>query len=235
MSILIENLCKQINNQFILNHIHLEIQTGRLVALIGPSGSGKSTLLRTIAGFEQPDEGYIWLNGQNTEYLSIQDRQIGFVFQEYALFPHLTVFENIAFGLNIHHLSFSNIESRIQDLLQLIQLEDKKEFYPFQLSGGQQQRVAFARAISIEPKVLLLDEPFSALDIKVRRELRRWLYTLHQEMPLTTLLVTHDQHEAFEIADEIILFREGQIEQFGTAQEFREYPCTQFVSNFLLF
>lgn len=235
MTILVENLCKQINHQLILNHIHLEIQTGRLVALIGPSGSGKSTLLRTIAGFEKPTEGYIWLNGQNTEYLSIQERQIGFVFQEYALFPHLTVFENIAFGLNIHHLSFSNIESRIQDLLQLIQLEDKKEFYPFQLSGGQQQRVAFARAISIEPKVLLLDEPFSALDIKVRRELRKWLYTLHQEMPLTTLLVTHDQHEAFEMADEIILFRQGQIEQFGTAQEFREYPCTQFVANFLLF
>nr|YP_009306298.1 sulfate ABC transporter ATP-binding subunit [Derbesia sp. WEST4838]AOP19202.1 sulfate ABC transporter ATP-binding subunit [Derbesia sp. WEST4838] len=233
MSILIENLSVQFANQIVLHQIHLEIQTGCLVSLIGPSGSGKSTLLRTIAGFEKPNYGSIWLDGKNTANIPIQNRRIGFVFQDYALFPHLTISENIAFGMELYDIPTEIIKLRIQELLQLIQLEKKANLYPSDLSGGQKQRIAFARALAIEPKVLLLDEPFGALDIKVRRELRTWLSDFHTQIPVTTILVTHDQQEALEIANEIVLFNQGKIEQIGTAKEILQYPSTNFVNHFL--
>ena len=233
MSILIENISKKFGSQIRLSKINLEIPTGNLVALLGPSGSGKSTLLRTLAGFEEPDEGRIWLSGQNATSMTIQQRQIGFVFQDYALFPKFTIFENIAFGLKIQKKSTDCIKSQVHELLNLIQLENFSTCYPDQLSGGQKQRVAFARALAIEPKILLLDEPFGALDIQVRKSLRIWLRHLHEKLPVTSLFVTHDLHEAMEISDEIILFREGTIEQFGRPQEFYEHPATNFVKNFL--
>nr|YP_009519269.1 Sulfate ABC transporter ATP-binding subunit [Codium arabicum]AYC65216.1 Sulfate ABC transporter ATP-binding subunit [Codium arabicum] len=233
MSILIENLVKTVHNQYILNHLNLEIQTGKLVTLLGPSGSGKSTLLRIIAGFEKADSGDIWLTGKNTNTLPIQDRQIGFVFQDYALFEHLTVFDNIAFGMRIRQIEPHIIQLRVQELLQLIELENKSHSYPFQLSGGQKQRISFVRALAIEPKILLLDEPFGALDPQVRKNLRHWLCTFLNEIQVTTVLVTHDQHEAFEISDEIIIFKNGQIQQIGLAQELIDYPYTSFVQSFI--
>ena len=233
MNILIENLSKKFQQKQILEHINLDIQTGFLVALLGPSGSGKSTLLRIIAGFEQPDEGRIWLSGKNATHLNIQDRQLGFVFQDYALFPNLTVFENIAFGLNIRKTPFSLLKNRVYELLQLIQLETKSNEYPSQLSGGQKQRVALARALAIEPKVLLLDEPFGALDVRVRTDLRVWLRQLHHEIPVTSIFVTHDQQEAMEIANEVVIFNTGRIEQTGFAHELMEHPATHFVTQFL--
>ena len=228
MSILIENV-----SFGRLSQINLEIPTGNLVALLGPSGSGKSTLLRTIAGFEKPDKGRIWFAGKNATFLPIQKRQIGFVFQDYALFPKMTIFENIAFGLKIQRKSFEQIRSQVHELLHLTQLENFSAFYPYQLSGGQKQRVAFARALAIEPKILLLDEPFGALDIKVRKNLRIWLRSLHEKLPVTSIFVTHDIQEAMEISDEIVLFREGCVEQFGCPQEIYEHPATTFVKNFL--
>ena len=228
MTILIENV-----SFGRLSQINLEIPTGNLVALLGPSGSGKSTLLRTIAGFEKPDEGRIWFAGKNATFLPIQKRQTGFVFQDYALFPKMTIFENIAFGLKIQRKSFEQIRSQVHELLHLTQLENFSTFYPYQLSGGQKQRVAFARALAIEPKILLLDEPFGALDIKVRKNLRIWLRSFHEKLPVTSLFVTHDIQEAMEISDEIVLFREGCVEQFGCPQEIYEHPATNFVKNFL--
>ncbi len=233
MSILIENLSKKFQAKQVLNHINLEIQTGHLVALLGPSGSGKSTLLRIIAGFEQPNEGAIWLSGKKSTNIKIQDRQLGFVFQDYALFPHLTVFENIAFGMRIRQTTLSTIQYRVQQLLQLIQLEKEYDKYPYQLSGGQKQRVALARALAIEPKVLLLDEPFGALDVRVRKDLRFWLRKFHDEIPVTTLFVTHDQQEAMEIANEIVIFENGTICQTGLAKELIDHPSNNFVKNFL--
>ncbi len=260
MSILIENLSKQFNGFIALDHVNLEIKTGSLVALVGPSGSGKSTLLRIIAGLDTPNQGRIWLTGRDSTFLSIQEREIGFVFQNYALFKHMTVYENIAFGLDIRnnqHLStkitskeilsqskrrelslptmrfsrrFANffvpqkykqeqIKNRVFQLLQLIQLEKFADRYPNQLSGGQRQRVALARALAIEPKVLLLDEPFGALDIKVRKDLRNWLRRLHEQVPITTMFVTHDHQEALEVANEIVLFHQGRISQLGNPQD----------------
>ena len=233
MSILIENLSKSYNDKLILDHINVEIQTGSLVALIGPSGSGKSTLLRTIAGFEIPDSGKIWLAGKNTTDCSIQKRQIGFVFQDYALFPHFTVYENIAFGMRIRHIPEEILLARIYEVLQLVQLDKIQNYYPSQLSGGQKQRVAFARALITEPKVLLLDEPFGALDEKVRKELRLWLYKFHKEIPVTTIFVTHDQQEALEIANEVIIFHNGKVEQIGLPYEVLEHPATNFVKKFI--
>lgn len=233
MSILIENLSKTFDSKIVLNHINLEIQTGYLVALLGPSGSGKSTLLRIIAGFEKPNKGSIWLSGKKSTHIKIQDRKLGFVFQDYALFPHLNVFENIAFGMSIRKTPFEIIKQRVQQLLQLIQLESQSKKYPFQLSGGQKQRVALARALAIEPEVLLLDEPFGALDVKVRKDLRLWLRKFHDEIPVTTLFVTHDQQEAMEIANEIIIFEKGHIAQTGFAKELIEHPSTSFVKDFL--
>lgn len=219
MSILIENLSKQFESFVALDHVSLEIQTGSLVALVGPSGSGKSTLLRIIAGLDVPNQGRIWLTGRDSTYLSIQDREIGFVFQNYALFKHMTVYENIAFGLNIRSTPNFIIQNRVKQLLQLIQLEKFHDRYPHQLSGGQRQRVALARALAIEPKVLLLDEPFGALDVKVRKDLRNWLRHLHEQVPITTIFVTHDHQEALEVANEIVLFKKGRIKQLGNPQD----------------
>ena len=233
MSILIENISKKSGQLVRLSQINLEIPAGNLVALLGPSGSGKSTLLRILAGFEKPNEGRIWFAGKNATFLPIQQRQIGFVFQDYALFPKMTIFENIAFGLRIQCQSFEKIKAQVCELLHLTQLENFSTFYPHQLSGGQKQRVAFARALAIEPKILLLDEPFGALDVKVRKNLRTWLRSLHEKLPVTSIFVTHDIQEAMEISDEIVLFKKGSVEQFGCPQEIYEHPATTFVKNFI--
>ena len=233
MSILIEDLTKSFGKSLILDHINLEIKTGSLIALLGPSGSGKSTLLKLIAGLEYPDSGRIWLTGKDTNFLSVQERQIGFVFQNYALFKHLTVFQNIAYGLEIQQADKNQIVHRVQELLQLIQLENFADRYPAQLSGGQKQRIALARALAIEPKVLLLDEPFGALDFQVRKGLRDWLKKLHEEVSMTTLFVTHDQKEAMELAHEIIILKNGRVEQVGSPHELYDQPLTNFVYKFL--
>ena len=233
MSILIENLTKNFGSNIILDHINLEIKPGKLTALLGPSGSGKSTLLRLIVGLENPNSGSIWLTGKNTEFLSVQERQIGFVFQNYALFNHLTVFQNIAYGLKIQKLKNQQIKNRVYELLRLIQLEDFSNRYPSQLSGGQRQRIALARALAIEPKVLLLDEPFGALDIQVRKDLRYWLKKLHEKVSVTTLFVTHDQQEAMELAHEIVILKNGKVEQTGSPQDLYDQPITDFVHKFL--
>ena len=231
MSILIEDLSKNFQTFKALNHVNLEIKTGSLVALVGPSGSGKSTLLRIIAGLDLPNSGRIWLSGRNATFLSIQEREIGFVFQNYALFKHMTVYENIAFGLHTNanqKLDSFVISNRVKQLLQLIQLETFSNRYPNQLSGGQRQRVALARALAIEPKVLLLDEPFGALDVKVRKDLRHWLRDLHQQVPVTTVFVTHDHQEAMEIANEIVVFQKGCVEQIGKPRDVYENPKKGF-------
>jgi sulfate transport system ATP-binding protein len=219
MSILVENLSKSFGAFKALNHINLEFKAESLIALVGGSGSGKSTLLRIIAGLDTPDQGRIWLAGRNATLFSAQEREIGFVFQNYALFKHMTVYQNIAFGLNVRNLTSSTIENRVNQLLQLIQLENFANRYPNQLSGGQRQRVALARALAIEPKVLLLDEPFGALDNKVRKGLRNWLRRLHEQVPVTTVFVTHDQQEAIEVASEIVVLAQGNVQQVGTPQE----------------
>ena len=228
MSILIDNLSKNFGSFLALDHVNLEIKTGSLVALVGPSGSGKSTLLRIIAGLDTPTQGRIWLTGQDSTFLSIQEREIGFVFQNYALFTHMTVYENIAFGLDIRYTCSSIILNRVKQLLKLIQLEKLADRYPTQLSGGQRQRVALARALAIEPKVLLLDEPFGALDIKVRKDLRNWLRRLHEQVPITTIFVTHDHQEALEVANEIVLFKQGRIEQLGNPQDVYTHLAVNF-------
>lgn len=233
MSILIENLSKKFNDNIVLNHVNMEIQSGSLIALVGPSGSGKSTLLRIIAGLEKPDEGNIWLFGRNATSYPIQNREIGFVFQNYALFEHLTVAENIAFGLKLREINKEGIQKRVRQLIKLVQLEGFQNRYPKQLSGGQRQRVALARALAIEPKLLLLDEPFGALDEKVKKELCTWLKKLHEKVPVTTIFVTHDQQEAFQIATNIVIFNHGKVEQMGTPQEIYDYPMNSFIRNFL--
>lgn len=233
MSILVENLSKKFFDFQALNYVNLEVKTGSLVALIGPSGSGKSTLLRIIAGLELPDQGRIWLGGKNVTYSSIQERDIGFVFQNYSLFKNMNVYENIAFGLDIRGIHSMSIKNRVTQLLQLIQLEKFANRYPNQLSGGQKQRVALARALAINPKILLLDEPFGALDSKVRKELRIWLRHLHEEVSVTTVFVTHDQQEALEVADEIVIFKKGAIEQIGSPKDIYDYPANQFVQKYI--
>ena len=219
MSILVEDLSKSFGTFNALNHINLELKAECLIALVGGSGSGKSTLLRIIAGLDTPDHGRIWLAGRNATSFSVQEREIGFVFQNYALFKHMTVYENIAFGLSIRNLTCVTIANRVKQLLQLIQLEEFASRYPNQLSGGQRQRVALARALAIEPKVLLLDEPFGALDSKVRKGLRNWLRRLHEQVPVTTVFVTHDQQEAMEVASEIVVLDRGNVQQMGSPQE----------------
>ncbi|BAU65567.1 sulfate transport system ATP-binding protein [Stanieria sp. NIES-3757] len=233
MSIVIEKVSKQFGNFQALNQIDLKVNSGSLVALLGPSGSGKSTLLRAIAGLEPPDTGKIFINKQDTTNLDIRKRNIGFVFQHYALFKHLTIWKNIAFGLTIRKYSPSAIKKRVEELLDLIQLQGFSDRYPSQLSGGQRQRVALARALAVEPQVLLLDEPFGALDAKVRKELRAWLRKFHEQVGVTTILVTHDREEAMEVADRIVVMNQGQIEQVGTVEEIYDRPASPFVMSFI--
>lgn len=233
MSIVVEKVSKNFGTFQALNNINLKVEPGTLVALLGPSGSGKSTLLRTIAGLENPDQGNIIINGRNATHVDIRKRNIGFVFQHYALFKHLTIRQNIAFGLEIRKVPKSQIKPRVEELLELIQLQGLGDRYPSQLSGGQRQRVALARALAVQPQVLLLDEPFGALDAKVRKELRAWLRRLHDEVHLTSVFVTHDQEEAMEVADEIVVMNHGVIEQVGTPREIYEHPATPFVMEFV--
>lgn len=233
MSIIVRQVSKNFGNYQALDKINLEIKKGKLVALLGPSGSGKSTLLRAIAGLEMPDTGSIIINGRDATNLDVRQRNIGFVFQHYALFKHLTVRQNIAFGLQIRKHRRKGISQKVEELLGLIQLQGLGDRYPAQLSGGQRQRVALARALAVEPQVLLLDEPFGALDAKVRKELRGWLRRLHDEVHLTSVFVTHDQEEAMEVADEIVVMNQGRIEQVGSADEIYDHPATPFVMSFV--
>jgi sulfate transport system ATP-binding protein len=233
MSILVENVSKKFGSFQAVEQVSLKIESGSLVALLGPSGSGKSTLLRLIAGLEMPDSGNIWITGKNATYESVQDRKIGFVFQHYALFKHLTVRKNIAFGLEIRKTSPAKVKARVEELLGLVHLEGMGDRYPSQLSGGQRQRVALARALAVQPQVLLLDEPFGALDAKVRKDLRAWLRRLHDEVHVTTVFVTHDQEEAMEVADEIVVMNKGQVEQVGTPAEIYDNPASAFVMSFI--
>lgn len=233
MGIFVENVSKQFGSFKAVEQVSLEIKSGSLVALLGPSGSGKSTLLRLIAGLEMPDNGKIWLTGQDATSQSVQDRNIGFVFQHYALFKHLTVRQNIAFGLEIRNSPKGKIKARVEELLELVQLRGLGDRYPSQLSGGQRQRVALARSLAVQPQVLLLDEPFGALDAKVRKDLRAWLRHLHDEVHVTTVFVTHDQEEAMEVADEIVVMNKGKVEQVGTPAEIYDHPATAFVMSFI--
>jgi sulfate transport system ATP-binding protein len=237
MSICIEHIRKQFGAFKALDDISLDIRSGELLALLGPSGCGKTTLLRIIAGLESPDSGTIYFSGEDTTHVHVRERQVGFVFQHYALFRHMTVFENVAFGLRVKHRSVrpseAAIRKKVHDLLGLVQLDWLADRYPSQLSGGQRQRIALARALAVEPKVLLLDEPFGALDAKVRKELRRWLRQLHDELHVTTIFVTHDQEEALEVADRVVVMNQGRIEQEGAPQEVWEHPASPFVYGFL--
>ncbi len=237
MSIEIKNINKTFNKFDALKNVSLTVPDGQLVALLGPSGCGKTTLLRIVAGLEVADSGSILFHGEDATSQHVRDRRVGFVFQHYALFRHLTVFENVAFGLRVRprkqRPSPTEIKKRVDDLLKLIQLQDLADRYPRQLSGGQRQRVALARALAVEPKVLLLDEPFGALDTKVRKELRRWLRRLHETMHITSVFVTHDQEEAMEVADLVVVMNEGRIEQVGTPDEIYENPVNPFVYQFI--
>jgi sulfate transport system ATP-binding protein len=237
MSIEIMNVSKKFGPFTALDGISLQIPSGELTALLGPSGCGKTTLLRIIAGLEVLDEGKIIFHGEDQTFNNPRDRQVGFVFQHYALFRHLNVFENVAFGLRVRprkvRLSKAEITAKVGQLLNLVQMEKLAYHYPLQLSGGQRQRVALARALAVEPKVLLLDEPFGALDAKVRKELRRWLRRLHDQIHLTSIFVTHDQEEALEVADRIVVMNEGRIEQVGAPEAVYDHPGNSFVYKFL--
>jgi sulfate transport system ATP-binding protein len=237
MSIAVRNVTKRFGRFTALDDVSLEIPHGRLVALLGPSGSGKTTLLRIIAGLENADSGEVQFDGRDISDRTARERRVGFVFQHYALFRHMTVFENVAFGLRVRprgsRPSPDEIRARVGQLLDLIQLRNQAGRYPSQLSGGQRQRVALARALAVEPSVLLLDEPFGALDAKVRHELRRWLRELHDEVGVTSVFVTHDQDEALEVADQVAVMNGGKIEQVGTPDEVYHHPASSFVYNFL--
>jgi sulfate/thiosulfate transport system ATP-binding protein len=237
MSIEVRNLRKTFGDFTALDNVNLDVPGGELVALLGPSGSGKTTLLRIIAGLEPADEGTIHFHGEDATRQPVRERQVGFVFQHYALFRHMSVFENIAFGLRVRprrvRPSDAEIRDTVMGLLRLVQLEVLAERRPSELSGGQRQRVALARALAVKPKVLLLDEPFGALDAKVRKELRRWLRRLHEEVHVTSVFVTHDQEEALEVSDRVVIMNEGRIEQNGTPEEVYEHPATPFVYGFL--
>lgn len=237
MSIEALNITKKFGNFTALRDVSLEVPTGELVALLGPSGSGKTTLLRIIAGLEFADSGSVRFDGKDITERSARERRVGFVFQHYALFRHMTVFENVAFGLRVKprqlRPSRNEIRAKVTQLLKLVQLDWLADRYPSQLSGGQRQRIALARALAVEPNVLLLDEPFGALDAKVRLELRRWLRRLHDEIHVTSFFVTHDQEEALEVADRVVVMNDGQIEQVGTPEQVYDHPATPFVYNFL--
>ena len=237
MAIQVSGITKRFNDFTALDSVDLEVRSGELLALLGPSGSGKTTLLRIMAGLESPDAGGLLLNGEEALGLKPRDRQVGFVFQHYALFRHMSVFDNVAFGLKVRprgqRPSSGEIRRRVSELLELVQLSPFAGRYPAQLSGGQRQRVALARALAIEPKVLLLDEPFGALDAKVRKELRRWLRKLHDDIHITSVFVTHDQEEALELADRVVVMNQGRIEQIGTPAEVYDHPASAFVYEFL--
>ena len=233
----VQNITKRFGNFPALHGIDLDIQPGEFIALLGPSGSGKTTLLRIIAGLEFQDAGQVLFNGEDVSERSVGERGVGFVFQHYALFRHMTVVENVAFGLNVRKRkdrpTKAEIKTSAEELLRLVQLEGLGKRFPGQLSGGQRQRVALARALAIEPKLLLLDEPFGALDAKVRKDLRRWLRDLHKRMGLTSVFVTHDQEEALELADRVVVMDHGRIEQVGTPEQIYMEPATPFVSYFV--
>ncbi len=237
MSIEIRNISKHFGNFQALGDVSLDIASGELVALLGPSGCGKTTLLRIIAGLETADQGSILFSGEDTTDVHVRERQVGFVFQHYALFRHMTVFENVAFGLRVKprasRPSDADIKRKVHELLGLVQLDWLADRFPSQLSGGQRQRIALARALAVEPKVLLLDEPFGALDAKVRKELRRWLRRLHDDLHVTSIFVTHDQEEALEVADRVVLMNQGKVEQIGSPQQVWDHPASPFVYGFL--
>ena len=237
MSIEIRNISKNFGTFKALGDVSLDIESGELVALLGPSGCGKTTLLRIIAGLEAPDHGSIHFSGEDTTDVHVRERQVGFVFQHYALFRHMTVFENVAFGLRMKPRSLrpndEQIKEKVHSLLNLVQLDWLADRFPSQLSGGQRQRIALARALAVEPKVLLLDEPFGALDAKVRKELRRWLRRLHDDLNVTSIFVTHDQEEALEVADRVVLMNKGKVEQIGSPQQVWDHPASPFVYGFL--
>jgi sulfate transport system ATP-binding protein len=239
MSVEVRNISKSFGDFSALRDVSLLVPDGKLVALLGPSGSGKTTLLRIIAGLEHPDPGSgpVLFHDEDVAHRKVGDRRVGFVFQHYALFRHMTVFENVAFGLRVrprrHRPSKAKIAAKVRQLLELVQLEQLASRYPSQLSGGQRQRVALARALAVEPKVLLLDEPFGALDARVRKELRTWLRRLHDELHVTSVFVTHDQDEALEVADQIVVMNHGRIEQAGTPDDVFHHPRTEFVLHFL--
>ena len=237
MSLSIEHVSRRFGNFDALRDLSLALEPGELVALLGPSGCGKTTLLRIVAGLETADTGRVRFEGIDLTAIPVRERRMGFVFQHYALFGHLTVFENVAFGLRVRprgeRPAESQIRARVHELLERVQLDGLGRRLPSQLSGGQRQRVALARALAIEPRVLLLDEPFGALDAQVRKELRRWLRRLHEELHVTSLFVTHDQDEALELADRVVLMNQGRIEQLGTPQQVLDAPATPFVEGFL--
>ena len=237
MSIILNNISKHFGNFSALKDINLEISEGELVALLGPSGCGKTTLLRIIAGLERPDSGQVLLRGEDKTHQDIRNRHVGFVFQHYALFRHMSVFENIAFGLRVKprnkRPSEAEIQKKVHALLELVQLDWLHNRYPDQLSGGQRQRIALARALAVEPEVLLLDEPFGALDASVRKDLRLWLRHLHDELNVTSIFVTHDQEEAMEVASRVVVFNHGVIEQQGSPSEIYDNPANEFVSRFI--
>jgi len=237
MGIRLTNINKSFGDFTALKDVSLDIKTGELIALLGPSGSGKTTLLRIIAGLEQADSGEVLMHGEQANAKGVRDRNVGFVFQHYALFRHMTIFENVAFGLRVredaNRPSENQIRRKVLSLLKLVHLEGLHSRYPNQLSGGQRQRVALARALAVEPQVLLLDEPFGALDSKVRKELRRWMRRLHDDMPITSVFVTHDQEEAMEVADRVVVMSNGRIEQVGAPDEVWNKPSNSFVYDFL--
>ena len=237
MTIEVQHIRKQFGQFTALDDVSLQFPAGELTALLGPSGCGKTTLLRIIAGLEHPDSGKVLLDGQDASARHVRERQVGFVFQHYALFKHMTVFENVAFGLRVRprkeRPSEQAIRDKVKQLLELVQLDWLADRYPPQLSGGQRQRIALARALAVEPRVLLLDEPFGALDAKVRKELRRWLRRLHDDLHVTSIFVTHDQEEALEVADEVVLMNKGRVEQLGTPDSVYNHPASPFVYGFL--
>ncbi len=237
MSIQVQGLTKHFGSFVALENVSIDFPSGELVALLGPSGCGKTTLLRVIAGLQVPDAGEVILQGEDASSQDVRERGVGFVFQHYALFRHMTVFENVAFGLRVkprhERPSDAEISKKAHDLLSLVQLDWLADRYPSQLSGGQRQRIALARALAVEPKVLLLDEPFGALDAKVRKDLRRWLRGLHDTLHLTSIFVTHDQEEALEVADRVVLMNHGKVEQIGTPEQVYDHPATPFVYGFL--
>jgi sulfate transport system ATP-binding protein len=233
MSIVIESASKRFGDFQALDDVSLTVPDGSLTALLGPSGGGKSTLLRIIAGLEEPDAGTVLMGGEDATAKPAQKRGVGFVFQHYAAFKHMTVFDNVAFGLKIRRWSKPQVHERVHELLRLVQIDGLADRYPSQLSGGQRQRMALARALAVEPRVLLLDEPFGALDAKVRRDLRAWLRRLHEEVHVTTVFVTHDQEEAMDIAEQLVVMNDGRIEQAGSASELYEEPANEFVMSFV--